>query len=100
MNLITKRIKGKDMQMKIFFFHKACPNGYYWINCSRPCQYPRFGTRCGQICICEKDNCDHMSGCKKGRYFETIIADTLQSFISTQRQSNNLKSVYSKKICL
>lgn len=41
-----------------------CPSGYYWINCSRPCQYPYYGSKCSQTCSCEEENCDHMSGCK------------------------------------
>lgn len=41
-----------------------CPIGYYWTNCSRPCQYPYYGSKCGQMCSCEEENCDHMSGCK------------------------------------
>lgn len=41
-----------------------CPVGYYWINCSIPCQYPYYGSKCGQTCSCEEENCDHMSGCK------------------------------------
>lgn len=41
-----------------------CPRGYYWINCSKPCQHPYYGSKCGQTCSCEEENCDHMSGCK------------------------------------
>uniref|UniRef100_A0A8W8MHC2 TNFR-Cys domain-containing protein n=1 Tax=Magallana gigas TaxID=29159 RepID=A0A8W8MHC2_MAGGI len=41
-----------------------CQSGYHWINCSRPCQYPYYGSKCGQMCVCEKINCDHISGCK------------------------------------
>uniref|UniRef100_A0A8W8MLI8 Uncharacterized protein n=1 Tax=Magallana gigas TaxID=29159 RepID=A0A8W8MLI8_MAGGI len=43
-----------------------CPSGYYWINCSKPCHYPYYGSKCGQNCSCEEKNCDHMSGCKSG----------------------------------
>lgn len=41
-----------------------CPVGYYWINCSIPCHYPFYGSKCGQTCSCEEENCNHMSGCK------------------------------------
>uniref|UniRef100_K1Q8B4 Uncharacterized protein n=1 Tax=Magallana gigas TaxID=29159 RepID=K1Q8B4_MAGGI len=44
-----------------------CPSGYYWIYCSKPCQYPYYGSKCGHICSCEENNCDHMSGCKSGK---------------------------------
>lgn len=41
-----------------------CPSGYYWINCSRPCLYPYYGSKCGQNCSCKEENCDYISGCK------------------------------------
>lgn len=79
-SVVVKRIKGQGNET-IFFSYKACPNGYYWINCSRPCRYPRFGRRCSQICVCEKDNCDHMSGCKKGN--KNITVQSVKHVVSS-----------------
>lgn len=42
------------MQIQPIFFHLDCRSGYYWINCSRTCQYPYYGLKCGQKCSCEK----------------------------------------------
>lgn len=28
--------------------------------------------KCGQVCSCEERNCDHMSGCKSGKYIDVI----------------------------
>lgn len=78
------------------FFHKDCPVGYYWINCSRPCQYPYYGSKCGQTCSCEEENCDRMSGCKNGKYIDNIYVDhrrTIRSFISTKWQNNKSSSL-------
>lgn len=49
-----------------------CPSGYYWINCSKPCQYPYYGLKCGQNCSCGKENWDYISGCKRGHKSSTI----------------------------
>lgn len=48
-----------------------CPNGYFWTNCSRPCEYPYYGPKCGKNCSCERINCNHTSGCKNGMQTST-----------------------------
>lgn len=42
-----------------------CPNGYVWINCSKPCQYPYYGINCIRTCFCKKDNCDNVQWCHR-----------------------------------
>lgn len=47
---------------------KECDPGYYWINCSKTCEYPYFGQQCAQNCSCEKHLCNVMIGCENSEY--------------------------------
>lgn len=44
--------------------YEECDPGYYWINCSKTCEYPYFGQQCEQSCSCEKHLCNVMIGCE------------------------------------
>nr|XP_022338657.1 uncharacterized protein LOC111134125 isoform X2 [Crassostrea virginica] len=44
-----------------------CQAGYRFLsdpyNCSKPCNYPSYGARCGRKCDCSKEDCHHVHGC-------------------------------------
>uniref|UniRef100_A0A8W8JI71 TNFR-Cys domain-containing protein n=1 Tax=Magallana gigas TaxID=29159 RepID=A0A8W8JI71_MAGGI len=46
----------------------ACQDGYYWLNCTRQCPFPTYGTKCKYNCSCNKESCDFMVGCRDGKY--------------------------------
>ena len=54
-------------EMIFMFYLTECPVGYYVIsdpyNCSEPCEFPRYGARCGGRCDCSKEDCHHVHGC-------------------------------------
>lgn len=56
-----------------FCLHSECLIGYYWINCSRKCPYPYFGTKCIHMCICPENNCNFALGCHTGKWIFIIL---------------------------
>ncbi|XP_048736423.2 cell death abnormality protein 1-like [Ostrea edulis] len=42
---------------------KGCAAGYFGINCSEQCPYPKYGDRCRHHCDCGIDTCDKTNGC-------------------------------------
>lgn len=49
-----------------FFYIIECPVGYRWINCSLECPYPLYGKMCQQECLCNKNQCESVNGCRHG----------------------------------
>lgn len=68
--LLNKKVNANPTSSLCFI--SDCQIGYYYINCSKPCQYPYYGSKCGQVCSCEEEDCDHTSGCKSGKYIDVI----------------------------
>lgn len=50
------------------FFFKECPPGFLGDNCSKMCEYPTFGKRCAEQCLCIKYQCNFTFGCTKCKY--------------------------------
>ena len=42
----------------------ACSVGYFGPNCSLPCRYPNYGLGCQLKCNCEREHCNHITGCQ------------------------------------
>ena len=42
----------------------ACSAGYFGPNCSLPCRYPNYGVECQFECVCDMENCSHITGCQ------------------------------------
>lgn len=47
-----------------------CPVGYRWINSSLECPYPLYGKMCQQECLCNKNQCEFVNGCRDGSVFK------------------------------
>lgn len=52
-----------------------CSAGYYWINCSKMCEYPTFGKKCSQQCGCEKQLCNFELGCPETIQQNSTLSD-------------------------
>ncbi|XP_078323766.1 uncharacterized protein LOC111104988 [Crassostrea virginica] len=42
---------------------KVCSPGYLGPNCSEICPYPNYGRECQEMCKCEENRCDVITGC-------------------------------------
>lgn len=51
-----------------------CAPGYFWINCSKACQYPTYGKRCNKTCTCLELLCNVTNGCVNCKYPRIILA--------------------------
>lgn len=40
-----------------------CFPGYHGTLCNMTCRYPNYGEDCQLGCLCEEEQCDHISGC-------------------------------------
>lgn len=63
--------------------YEECDPGYYWVNCSKTCEYPYFGAKCAHNCSCEKQLCNVMIGCANGEYNDQYV-NYLSKFYETQ----------------
>nr|XP_022294583.1 protein draper-like [Crassostrea virginica] len=43
---------------------QACSLGYFGQDCSLPCRFPGYGSGCQMACNCEKEHCNHITGCR------------------------------------
>lgn len=42
---------------------EECLPGYHGPLCNMTCRYPNYGEDCQLKCLCEEEQCDHISGC-------------------------------------
>lgn len=73
-NILTihHHIYVKCCFFSIIFFTSLiieCPVGYRWINSSLECPYPLYGKMCQQECLCNKNQCEFVNGCRDGSVF-------------------------------
>lgn len=47
--------------------------GYFGLNCDIPCRFPSYGESCQSECGCEKQQCNHITGC------ESIVINQIPS---------------------
>lgn len=40
-----------------------CLPGYHGPLCNMACRYPNYGEECQLQCLCEEEQCDHITGC-------------------------------------
>lgn len=75
--------------MAIWNAFLGCAAGYFGINCSEQCPYPKYGDRCRHHCDCGIDTCDKTNGCLSistmgpgiySRYLLTICSSRKFSF--------------------
>ncbi|XP_078324892.1 uncharacterized protein LOC111104243 [Crassostrea virginica] len=58
-----------------------CIDGYFGIDCRRPCPFPYFGNSCSSICNCtDGEQCHHILGCTKPQGSGPEERTTVSSF--------------------
>lgn len=51
---------------KICIIHYlACAVGYTGNNCDTKCPFPSYGYDCHMRCVCQKEDCNFVSGCSR-----------------------------------
>lgn len=45
----------------------VCPDGSYNEDCRDKCPYPFYGHKCGSICDCSNETCNHVTGCNSSK---------------------------------
>lgn len=44
-------------------FNLECLPGYFGSYCKNACRYPNYGKECQSECVCDEENCNHITGC-------------------------------------
>lgn len=67
----------EDLKIKkklIFPFIAECDLGFYGDDCKKPCDYPYYGENCVSMCICSKEECRFINGCRD-HHIEGILLE-------------------------
>nr|XP_034333258.1 N-acetylglucosamine-1-phosphodiester alpha-N-acetylglucosaminidase-like [Crassostrea gigas] len=75
-------------------FAKVCMTGYFGPNCDIPCRFPSYGESCQSECRCEKQQCNHITGCENETKTTSDESNSMVTKVSSTFGSNVLYIPY------
>lgn len=62
--IMFRRIPGLVIPYSLYIHYcLACLPGRFGENCSIPCRYPSYGSKCQKECNCKESHCSSVTGC-------------------------------------